>query len=91
MDLFDIASNLENIRSQVNKAYDLISICEEGLAECAEALRDGDGLAKYIARRIDRQMTLVEVISTEIGTTAKDLLDEAYRIYKIHWEGKEKQ
>ena len=88
MELFEIASVLENLCAQVNKVHDLITICEEGLAECADFLRDGDGMAKYAAGQIDRYLTLVEVVSTGIGAAAMDLRAEADRVYKVHWATK---
>lgn len=91
MELFEIASTLESLCLEVNKVHDLLSICVEGLTECADFLREGDRMAKYAADRIDRQLTLAEVISAGIDAAAKDLRNEADRVYKSHWEAKEKQ
>lgn len=85
MELFEIASEMESVCAQLQTLLDLMGICEEGLTECEEILMDGDGLAKYAASRIGRQLSLVDVIRSGMDATLKDLRTGVDRAYNIHW------
>lgn len=81
MELFEICSNLETVCAELSRLYDLMNICEEGITECAEILRDGDGLSKYAAGRIDKQLSLMEVLEFRLSDATHDLrskIDETY-------------
>lgn len=92
MELFEICSNLETVCAELSRLCDLMNICEEGITECAEVLRDGDGLSKYVAGRIDRQISLIEIIMIRMNEAKADLRSGVDEAYKVHREQKaEKQ
>lgn len=88
MELFEICSNLETVCAELSRLCDLMNICEEGITECAEILRDGDGLSKYAAGRIDKQLSLMEVITIRMNEAKADLRSGVDEAYKVHWEQK---
>lgn len=88
MELFEICSNLETVCAELSLLCDLMNICEEGITECAEILRDGDGLSKYAAGRIDKQLSLMEVITIRMNEAKADLSSGVDEAYKVHREQK---
>ena len=88
MELFEVCSDLETVCAEISRLFDMLSIFEEGVTECAELLKDGDGLSKYAAGRIDRQLSLMEVIMFRMNEVKTDLRTSVDAAYKVHWEQK---
>lgn len=83
MELFEVCTDLESVCAELSRLYDMLSIFEDGITECAEILRDGDGLSKYAAGRIDRQLSLMEVIMIRMNEAMIDFrsgVDAAYKV-----------
>lgn len=87
--MFDMGSELENLRVEYSRIFDMLSIYGEGINECMECLRDcGDGMARYIALRLDKYQSMLEIISIHMGEAETSLQAQIDKAYSLCREGK---
>ena len=85
MTMFDIGTELENIKITLNRVDDLLDIFEEIMVRDLDDMDGSDSWAIYMRKRFDRMRSILDVMSQQHGDAISalgTLIDTVYAVSK---------